>query len=77
MVPIYDIGTICVPPLMPKFVSTPKEEGTFVIERLTNGKYIPIKGMIFRSEAESQNMAREMNIEYHEDDNARHDNAPE
>lgn len=70
ILPIYDIGTICVPPLMPKFVSTPKEDGTFVIERLTNGVYIPINGMVFRSEADSQNMARSMNVDYHEDDNA-------
>ncbi|MGM9769041.1 MAG: hypothetical protein ACI3Z0_11410 [Candidatus Cryptobacteroides sp.] len=77
ILPIYDIGTICVPPIMPKFVSTPKEDGTFVIEHLTNGVYIPINGMVFRSGAESQNMAREMNLEYYEDDNARHEKAPE
>lgn len=69
--PIYDIGAVEVPPILPKYVSTPREDGTFIVERLNKGEYKPLNGMVFLFETESKAKARELNDEYSKE------NAPE
>lgn len=62
--PIYDIGNVDVPPILPKYVSSPKEDGTYIVERLTFGEYKPVDGMVFFREEDSKAQAKELNDGY-------------
>lgn len=55
LVPYFNRGDIVVPKVMPKFICTQEIEGTYIIERLCKGEYVPTK-MRFTTKEECESM---------------------
>lgn len=65
-VPVFDVGSLKVPSLLPKFVASERPDGA-VIERLTNGEYIPIEGARYQSLEKAEKEAKNLNVNYKEE----------
>lgn len=61
--PIYDIGEIEIPQIMPRFVCTQLSDNVFEIEKWVNGEYIPLKGAYTSREA-CEKVVRDLNQEF-------------
>lgn len=59
--PIYDIGASDVPPILPEYVSTQQEDGSFVIEKLRCGKYIALPDEVYWTEDDAKERAKQLN----------------
>lgn len=68
--PIYDTGILVIPSILPRFVASGTADGMFIIERLTNGDYVPLKGERYFSMEDAEERARELNNEYADDEMA-------
>ena len=60
--PIYDIGKLDVPPILPKYVSTQQEDGSFVIEKLRCGEYIALPNEVYWTEDCAKERAKQLNL---------------
>lgn len=68
--PVYDTGVLVIPSILPRFVASETTEGMFIIERLTNGDYVPLRGERYPSMKDAKERARELNNEYADDEMA-------
>ncbi len=62
MKPVFGLGNIEVPKILPKYISEPIEDGNYVICKLFKGKYIRIKGEIYLSKDIANQRAEELNL---------------
>ena len=69
VMPIYDIGGIQVPNILPRFAIEECPKGKFVILKLCKGKYIQLKGEIYSTEKYARQRADELNKDANEDNN--------
>lgn len=63
VMPIYDVGAISVPPILPKYTYRPYEKGGFVIEKLYCGEYRHLNGEHYLLEQEAKERVVELNAE--------------
>lgn len=63
VLPIYDIGAISVPPILPKYAYRPTEDGGFIVEKLQCGEYTPIKAEYYFLEQEAKERTEQLNVE--------------
>lgn len=61
MIPIYDIGKIGVPKILPKYATEEQDDG-FHIVRLYKGEYIPLKGEIYPTIEIAKQRTEELNL---------------
>lgn len=59
--PVYDVGELEVPRILPKYVATPQINGMWCVEILHNGSYIPLSGEIYLFENLAKDRALELN----------------
>jgi hypothetical protein len=65
LVPYFNRGDIIVPKVMPKFICRQEIEGTYIIEKLCKGEYVPTE-MRFTSKEECESVANNLNEEEYE-----------
>lgn len=63
IVPIYDLGDLIVPPILPRYVVTEIAENEFIIEKFNKGQYSAINGK-YPTENEAKEIAANLNKEY-------------
>ena len=61
VLPIYNIGEIVVPVILPIFVATQQETGFWCIERLFRGEYRPLRNEIYSQKHIAKSRAEELN----------------
>ncbi len=61
VLPIYDLGILEVPQILPKYAIKQGENGTWDIEKLMFGEYVPIKNEIYPSEGLARKRAEQLN----------------
>lgn len=64
VVPVYDLGGLEVPMILPRYVATPQEDGMWCVEKLIKGNYSPLRDELYRSETLAKDRATELNKEY-------------
>lgn len=67
--PIYDTGIPVIPTILPIFAVSETLDGVFIIERLTNGDYVPMFNERYLSMEDAKERARQLNSEYTEEAN--------
>ena len=65
LVPYFNRGNIVVPEVMPRYICRQEIEGTYIIEKLYKGEYVPTK-MRFTVKEECESMANKLNEEEYE-----------
>ena len=61
VIPVYDLGVIKVPDILPTFVATQQESGFWCIERLFRGEYMPLKNEKYLLEEIAKDRVAELN----------------
>ena len=62
MMPIYDLGEICIPDIMPKYVATEMVNG-WGIEKLLNGNYVVMDLELYPTKEIAEQRAEELNAD--------------
>lgn len=61
VLPVYDLGELAVPHILPVFVAAQKDDGTWCVERLYRGEYVPLRNEIYPQEQTAKGRAIELN----------------
>lgn len=59
--PIFDIGELEIPPVLPRYSSRPNEDGKYVVEELIRGRYVAIPNEIYLTAKDAREKAEQLN----------------